>query len=72
MSGGLNAGAGRKQVQDISGLCSGGAAHHLCRGEWTTPSVDVTCRCECHVRRVIVAKGRKVVPVPKVLVKKSR
>lgn len=59
---------GLKAKDDISGLCSGGAAHHLCRGEWTTPSVQVRCVCKCHVRVAIVPKTL----VAKTLVKKSR
>ncbi len=46
-----------KVKSDISGLCSGGAAHHLCRGQWVTPSSEVRCRCECHIQvRVLVPK----------------
>lgn len=58
----------RKQVVDVSGLCRGGAAHHLCRERWDTPSVDVTCGCKCHVKVALVAKTLTA----KVLVKKSR
>lgn len=47
----------RKVVSDVSGLCSGGAAHRLCRGEWDTPSAQVRCRCECHATKEIVAKS---------------
>ena len=51
--------AARKQVIGESGLCSAGAAHHLCRGVWETPSCLVTCGCACHkakVQKQIVAK----------------
>lgn len=70
----------RKRVEDISGLCDAGVSHHLCWGEWTTPSAWVVCRCGCHkqaiepVGRVMVAKGKgKIVAksATKVLVKKK-
>lgn len=60
----------KKHVEDISGHCSGGAltGHQTCWGEWETPSAVVRCRCECHVKKVVVPKTRG----SKVLVKKSR
>ena len=56
----------RKQVIGESGLCSSGAAHHLCRGQWETPSCFVTCGCGCHkqevTKKIVAKKSRKLTP----------
>ena len=59
----------RKQVIGESGLCSAGAAHHLCRGVWMTPSVDVTCGCACHKAKTLEKKSLE--PKGKIVPKKS-
>lgn len=62
-----------RAVSDQSGWCRHSKFHHLCHGQWTTPSSIVTCDCECHrqvaVKKVVQKPELEKQPVNKVLTK---